>query len=150
MKKSDYYLVPHNACDKLPEKANRYPCHIISTGEFIDKYFSQDVNKFWKQSWNEGNKPEYYDNEDVIWYEKISKDEILEVDSGIRDIRMKYAGTIGLLCDCSVYLSNDCEDYRQSIIDAAEDWCKMSGWKVKRILNRIEVNPPFNEEVKND
>jgi hypothetical protein len=60
------------------------------------------------------------------------------------DERMRYAGTIGLLCECSIALGHGPEkdDLRDSIEKAALDWAKTSGWTVRRVLHRIEVMPP--------
>jgi len=62
----------------------------------------------------------------------------------VNDLRMKYAGAIGLLCEASVYIRNhpEGEDIRESIERAVADWCKTSGWTWKRTLSRIEVSPP--------
>lgn len=59
-------------------------------------------------------------------------------------IRMQYAGTIRLLCDCSLLLGNSEEDdeQRELIMDAAADWCNITGWTVRRVLQRIELYPP--------
>lgn len=59
-------------------------------------------------------------------------------------IRMQYAGAIGLLCEASVMLGNGSEkdEMRDSIEQAVSDWCALNGWTYKRILHRIEVNAP--------
>jgi hypothetical protein len=60
------------------------------------------------------------------------------------EIRMKYAGAIGLLTECHLHLSNQIEsaEIRVSIQDAISDWCEITGWQMKVILNRIELIPP--------
>lgn len=60
-----------------------------------------------------------------------------------RPIEMRYAGAIGLLCECSVHLKGpDADDLRDSIEQAVSDWCDGSGWTWKRILDSIDVEPP--------
>ncbi len=54
-------------------------------------------------------------------------------------MRMQYGGAIGLLCEISPQVED--ED-RESIQAAVEDWCELTGWSWKWILNRIEVFPP--------
>lgn len=58
--------------------------------------------------------------------------------------RMNAAGLVGLLCECSLKLYNDeeSEELRDNIEQAIRDWCGITGWTCKRILNRIEVFPP--------
>jgi hypothetical protein len=53
----------------------------------------------------------------------------------MNELRMKYAGLLGLLQECSVYVP---EDTRESIEQAFTDAEKYS-FKWKRILNRIEI-----------
>lgn len=53
---------------------------------------------------------------------------------------MQIAGLIGLLCECSV---NVHEEQREGIEEAVSDWCKQTGWRMRRILDRIEVLPPM-------
>ncbi len=55
------------------------------------------------------------------------------------DRRLQYAGAIGLLCECSVRVD---EDTRECIHQAVDDFCKLTGWTYRRILDRIEVEPP--------
>lgn len=55
------------------------------------------------------------------------------------EIRTKYAGAIFLLCECSTEVE---EDTRESIKMVISDWCKATGWKMTRTLDRIDVNPP--------
>lgn len=55
------------------------------------------------------------------------------------ELRMKYAGVIELLCECSVQVD---EENREMIEQAVQDWCNFSGWSMRRTLNRIEVWPP--------
>lgn len=61
------------------------------------------------------------------------------------DLRMKYAGAIGLLCECSVSLGSGGEknDLRDMIERAAQDFCEMNpGWTYRRVAHRIEIIPP--------
>lgn len=64
----------------------------------------------------------------------------------VADLRLQYAGAIGLLCELSTQLRNSCErdDHLDSIEQAVSDWCKLTGWSYNRILHRIEVFPPVN------
>jgi len=57
--------------------------------------------------------------------------------------RMKYLGVLGLLCEASVYVP---EDIRDSIETALEDACADGKLEYRRILNRFEIEPIFNEE----
>jgi hypothetical protein len=59
-------------------------------------------------------------------------------------LQMQYAGAIGLLCDLSTQLreNGECSDNLDSIEQAVGDFCDLTGWKYKRILQRIEVFPP--------
>lgn len=52
--------------------------------------------------------------------------------------RMRYLGTLGLLCECSVYVP---EDLRESIESALEDACEDGRLKWRRILDRYEIEP---------
>ncbi|MDO8445167.1 MAG: hypothetical protein Q7T53_03525 [Deltaproteobacteria bacterium] len=58
-------------------------------------------------------------------------------------VRMAYAGAIGLLCECSLKVgnSNEAEEIRDSIESAVADWCALTGWTMRRTLQRIEVFP---------
>jgi hypothetical protein len=58
--------------------------------------------------------------------------------------RLNYAGAIGLLCECSVVLGNgyEADDLRDSIERAVADFCDMTDWTYRRVLDRIEVFPP--------
>ncbi len=59
-------------------------------------------------------------------------------------MRLGYAGAIGLLCELSTQL-RDCaerDEYLDNIERCIGDWCKLTGWRYKRILHRIEVLPP--------
>ncbi len=60
------------------------------------------------------------------------------------DLRIKYAGAIGLLCNLSTQLSNNGErnDNIDNIEDAVRDFCKLSGWSYTRTMHRIEGFPP--------
>jgi len=54
-------------------------------------------------------------------------------------IRMQYSGAVGLLADLALQVD---EESRESIEQAVEDWCKITGWTWKRTLSRISLNPP--------
>ena len=55
-----------------------------------------------------------------------------------RKLRMQYAGAIGLLCELSVHVD---DESRELIEQAVDDFCALTGWKKRRILDRIEVEP---------
>ena len=57
--------------------------------------------------------------------------------------RMRYLGVLGLLCEASVYVP---EDIRDSIEAALEDACAEGKLKWRRVLDRFEIEPVFNEE----
>jgi len=58
-------------------------------------------------------------------------------------LRLGYAGAIGLLCELSTNLHGmDADENRDCIEDAVHDWCEITGWTCRRILDRIEVFPP--------
>lgn len=66
-------------------------------------------------------------------------------DIDVLDLKMKYAGAIGLLCECSVSLGNGVEktELRDMIERAAQDFCEINpGWTYRRVLHRIEMIPP--------
>lgn len=54
-------------------------------------------------------------------------------------VRLRYAGAIGLLCEASTEVS---PDVREMIEAAVDDWCELTGFHRKRILDRIEVFLP--------
>ncbi len=56
-------------------------------------------------------------------------------------LRLNYAGAIGLLCQASTEVS---EETREAIISAVSDWCDLTGFSYKVIMNRVEVFPPEN------
>lgn len=63
----------------------------------------------------------------------------------VLDLRVKYAGAIGLLCECAVYLGNGAhkEELRDMIEQAAKDFCAINpGWQYRRVVHRIEMIPP--------
>ena len=64
-----------------------------------------------------------------------------EAENNFTEMRLKYAGAIGLLCSCSLELPSSSE-MRDSIIAAVDDWCNITGWSYKQILSRIELIPP--------
>jgi hypothetical protein len=58
-------------------------------------------------------------------------------------LRLGYAGAIGLLCEVSASLGGiDADENRDCIEEAVRDWCEITGWTCRRILDRIEVSPP--------
>ncbi len=60
-------------------------------------------------------------------------------------MRMQYAGAIGLLCELSTQLRNsggERDEQLDNIERCVADWCDLTGWTYKRILQRIEVFPP--------
>jgi hypothetical protein len=54
-------------------------------------------------------------------------------------LRLQYAGAIGLLAECCVYVP---EDLRESIERACLDWAAGTKWGVRRLLDRIDLYPP--------
>jgi len=56
--------------------------------------------------------------------------------------RMRYLGVLGLLCEASVHVP---EDIRESIEFALEDACADGRLRWRRILNRYEIEPVFEE-----
>lgn len=56
--------------------------------------------------------------------------------------RMRYLGVLGLLCEASVYVP---EDLRESIEDAMADACADGKLRWTRTLNRIDIEPVFEE-----
>ena len=58
-------------------------------------------------------------------------------------MRMQYAGAIGFLCHVSTKIT-DPED--QAALDqAVADWCDLTGWTWRRILDRVDVFPSEQE-----
>ncbi len=55
-------------------------------------------------------------------------------------IQMQYAGTIGLLAELHLTCSD--KEQKELIRIAIDDWCKVSGWTYKQIIDRIELIPP--------
>lgn len=84
--------------------------------------------------------------------EKPNKPPVHEVEQYAHDaafadvtqLRMQYAGAIGLLCELSTQLSRNGEraDNLDSIELAVADFCKLTGWSYRRIVHRIEVFQP--------
>ena len=60
----------------------------------------------------------------------------------MNDVRMRYLGVLGLLAECSVYVP---EELRQSIETAMEQACADGCLKWRRVLNRVEIEPVFEE-----
>lgn len=65
-------------------------------------------------------------------------------------MRLQYAGAINLLCNLSLTLGDDdeAEENRDLIMQASADWCKITGWTVERVLDRIELIPPTTSQTK--
>jgi hypothetical protein len=57
---------------------------------------------------------------------------------------MQYAGAIGLLCEFHLQAPNHGElvELKEQAREAISDWAELTGWEVKRILDRIELIPP--------
>lgn len=55
-------------------------------------------------------------------------------------LRMQYAGAIGLLCEISTRITDEFE--KEALIAAVADWCELSGWQMRVVLDRVEVLPP--------
>jgi hypothetical protein len=79
-------------------------------------------------------------------YQTAAKDRIrwlsvqlAKANSELANARLKRAGAIGLLCEVSTQVR---EDDRESIEQAAREWCEDTGWVMKRVLDRVEVSPP--------
>lgn len=62
-------------------------------------------------------------------------------------IRMQYSGMAGLIAELHLRLDNHTEydEDRQMILNALNDWSKITGYSVRQILNRIELIPPSSE-----
>lgn len=60
------------------------------------------------------------------------------------EAQLNHAGAIGLLCELSTKLRQDGEsdELRDQMERCIADWCSITGWRYKRILQRIEVLPP--------
>lgn len=58
--------------------------------------------------------------------------------------RLQWAACVGLLCQCSIKLrpGAESEEIRDNIERAAQAWCDVTGWKVDRLIDSIEVLPP--------
>ena len=64
-----------------------------------------------------------------------------------QQLRLNYSGVVHLLCRLSVYVP---EDERQCIIEAVENWCEITGWSWRRVMDRIEVEPPAPKKMSNN
>ena len=60
-------------------------------------------------------------------------------------LRLQYAGAIGLLCSLSTRITD--EEDQEQLDRAVADWCEFSGWTWRRVLDRVDVFPPANEEL---
>ncbi len=60
------------------------------------------------------------------------------------EIRLNHAGCIGLLEECSVAIGNGEEkaELREAIEQCMSDFAQLRGGSVRRILHRIEYQPP--------
>jgi hypothetical protein len=60
------------------------------------------------------------------------------------DAKLNHSGAIGLLCELSLMLrpGHESDELRDNIERCVSDWCAITGWSYKRILQRIEVFPP--------
>jgi hypothetical protein len=57
------------------------------------------------------------------------------------ELRMRYAGAIGLLCRQHIHLDGH-PDEQESIRQAVSDWCELTGWEMVQTISRLEVFPP--------
>ena len=55
---------------------------------------------------------------------------------------MKFAGAIGLLCEAHLHLPRHEQELKENIVTAVHDWCELTGWKLRKTLDRLEVIPP--------
>lgn len=62
------------------------------------------------------------------------------MSADVTTIRMRYAGVIGLLCEISPRVTDEFE--KESLISAVGDWCDLTGWQMRIVLDRVEVLPP--------
>lgn len=87
------------------------------------------------------NKPTRPPTHEVEGY---ASDGDFEPAAKLAELRMQYAGAVGLLCELSPHLSCiiDRDDYLNSIELAAADFCRLTGWSYRRVVHRIEVFPP--------
>jgi hypothetical protein len=56
--------------------------------------------------------------------------------------RMRYLGVLALLCEASVYVP---EDIRESMEQALDDACSDGKLEWRRVLDRLEIEPVFEE-----
>ena len=63
-----------------------------------------------------------------------------------KEYRLLLAGAIGFVSEISVRIHD--EDERDSMTCLVHDWCELTGWDYKIILDRIDLIPPTPEEVK--
>ena len=67
-------------------------------------------------------------------------DRLREARAAVVDARMKHAGAVGLLCELSTRITDPNE---QDALDrCVADWCALTGWTWRRVLDRVEVFPP--------
>ena len=59
-----------------------------------------------------------------------------------REQRMRYLGVLGILSECSPYVP---EDIRETIERAFEDACEDGLLRWKRVLDRYEIEPVWDE-----
>ncbi|CBV43909.1 hypothetical protein [Halomonas elongata] len=71
---------------------------------------------------------------------------IEELEQENRKLHMQYAGAMGLISEMSGHLALSHPEYREplrdQIIQAAEDWCQLSGWSGRMVGNKLILDPP--------
>lgn len=69
-----------------------------------------------------------------------------ELEQKNRELHMQYAGAMGLISEMSGHLALNHPEYREplrdQIIQAAEDWCQLSGWSGRMVGNKLVLDPP--------
>jgi hypothetical protein len=56
----------------------------------------------------------------------------------LTDLRMRYLGVLGLLCEASVHVP---EEIRLSMEQALDDACESGRFRWRRVLDRLEIEP---------
>jgi hypothetical protein len=79
-------------------------------------------------------------HKDCDWRPLLHPDVVAELIERERTQRMQYAGVIGFLCSISTHITD--EDEQDAIDRIVADWCALSGWSWRRLLDRVEVEPP--------
>lgn len=87
---------------------------------------------------------EEYEAEQRLRAQKQDRTDELEQEN--RKLHMQYAGAMGLISDMSGHLALSHPEYREplrdQIIQAAEDWCQLSGWSGRMVGNKLVLDPP--------